>query len=264
LGRKELLLGTVKHPRPTGSMFQVKDIEVSRDVTFHEEAAFKQSKELQLDTETEEPEEPLDQFDTVDPVEQIERPLEVPPAKRKPAWCREILREAKKHAAPSGTFRESNRPQRYSDYVALMSQISDAKPTIYEDAAKDATVEEYQSIMKNDVWEVVPRPKGKSVVSSKWIYKIKHAADGSIETYKARFVASGFSQKEGINYDETFPPVARYTSIRTIISLASVLGWKLHQMDVKTTFLNGQVEEEVYLEQPYGFVVHKKESHVCK
>jgi hypothetical protein len=125
-------------------------------------------------------------------------------------------------------------------------------------------VEEYQSIMKNDVWEVVPRPEGKSVVTSKWLFKIKHAADGSIEKYKARFVARGFSQKEGIDYDETFAPVARYTSIRTIISLASVLGWKLHQMDVKTAFLNGQVEEEVYIEQPEGFVVQRKESHVCK
>jgi hypothetical protein len=88
------------------------------------------------------------------------------------------------------------------------------------------------------------------VVTSKWLFKIKHADDGSIEKYKERFVARGFSQKEGIDYDETFTPVRRYTSIRTIISLASVLGWKLHQMDVNTTFLNGQVEEEVYIEQP--------------
>ena len=79
----------------------------------------------------------------------------------------------------------------------------------------------YQSIMKNDVWNVVPRPKDKAVVSSKWIYKIKHAADGSIEKYKARFVAHGFSQKEGIDYEETFAPVARYTSIRAIMALAT-------------------------------------------
>ena len=68
----------------------------------------------------------------------------------------------------------------------------------------DATIEEYKSIMKNDVWEVVPRPTGKSVVTSRWLYKIKHAADGSVENYKARFVARGFTQKEGIDYDETF------------------------------------------------------------
>jgi hypothetical protein len=104
-------------------------------------------------------------------------------------------------------------------------------------------MEEYQSIMKNDVWEVVPRTEGKSVFTSKWFFKIKHAVDGSIEKYKVRFVARGFSQKEVIDYEEISAPIARYTSIKAIISLALVLGWKLHQMDVKTTFLNGQVEE---------------------
>ena len=88
--------------------------------------------------------------------------------------------------------------------------------------------EEYNSIIKNNVWEVVSRRTEKSIVSSKWIFKLKHAADGSIEKYKARFVARGFSQKEGIDYDETFAPVARYTSIRTIISLISIFGWKMY------------------------------------
>jgi hypothetical protein len=125
-------------------------------------------------------------------------------------------------------------------------------------------VEEYASIMKNDVWEVVPRPEGKSVIGSKWIYKIKHVADGSVEKFKARFVAKGFSQKEGVDYDETFAPVARYTSIRAVISIAAEMGWKIHQMDVKTTFLNGIIEEEVYIEQPEGFEVQGRDSHVCR
>jgi hypothetical protein len=111
-------------------------------------------------------------------------------------------------------------------------------------------MEEYQSIMKNDVWDIVCDREGKSVVTSKWIYKIKHAVDGSIEKYKARFVARGFSQKEGVDYVETFSLVARYTSIRDVISLASVMGWRIYQMDVKTTFLNGVIEEEVYIEKP--------------
>ena len=108
-------------------------------------------------------------------------------------------------------------------------------------------MEEYHSIMKNDVWSIVPRPKDKAVVSSKWIFKIKHAADGSIEKYKARFVARGFSQKEGIDYEETFALVARYTSIRVIMALAAKMKWKLRQMNVKTTFLNAIIEDEVYI-----------------
>ena len=108
-------------------------------------------------------------------------------------------------------------------------------------------VEEYSSIMTNHVWEVVPRPEDRSVVGSRWIYKIKYAADGSVEKYTVRFIAKGYAQKEGIDYEETFAQVARYTSIRFVISLAAQLGWEIHQLDVKTTFLNGVIEEEVYI-----------------
>ena len=102
------------------------------------------------------------------------------------------------------------------------------------------------------------------MVSSKWIYKTQNTANGSIEKYKARFVAQGFSQKEGIDYKEFFSLIARYTSIRTILSLAAMMKWKVHQMDVKTTFLNGEIKEEVYVEQPLGFETHAMETHVCK
>ena len=111
-------------------------------------------------------------------------------------------------------------------------------------------MDEYHSIMKNDVWEIVSRPEGKSVVTSRWLYKLKHAADGSVEKYKARFVAQGFSQVEGIDYDENFVPVARYMSIRALISIAAEMGWKIHHMDVKTSFLNGIIQKEIYIEQP--------------
>ena len=101
-------------------------------------------------------------------------------------------------------------------------------------------------------------------MTSKWIYKIKHAADGSIEKYKERFVARGFSQKEGIYYEETFSLVAIYTSIRSVLALAAVMKWKVHQMDVETAFLNNVVEEEVYVEQTLSFETHERETHVCK
>jgi hypothetical protein len=199
----------------------------------------------------------------------IELPLEKLPVKRKPAWCWEILKEAEKHAAPKGTFRESKKPNKYYGLIAQLNLVIDSEPSTFEEASKhkvwkDATIEEYDSILKNDIWKVFPRPHGKSVVTSKWLYKIKHATDGSVEKLKPRLVAHGFSQKEGINYDEIFAPVARYTSMRIIISLASIFDWKLHQMDVKTVFLNSEAEQEVYIEQPEGFVIHGKESHVCK
>ena len=99
--------------------------------------------------------------------------------------------------------------------------------------------------MNNDVWDIVPKPKNKSVVCLKWIYNIKHVVDGSIEKYNARFVSRGFSQRLGIDYEETFVPVARYTSIITIMALASMMNWNLYQMDVKMAFLNGVIEEQV-------------------
>ena len=93
---------------------------------------------------------------------------------------------------------------------------------------KDAMIKEYQSIMKNDVWDVVPRPEGKSIVTSKWIYKTKHVAEGSLDKYKEIFLERGFSQKEGIDYEKKFTPIAKYTSIISILSLAVVMKWKIH------------------------------------
>eukprot|EP00253_Pinus_taeda_P008032 PITA_08032 len=97
-----------------------------------------------------------------------------------------------------------------------------------------------------------------------WLYKVKQTADGSVEKHKAKFVAHGFSQVEGIDYDETFVPIASYSSIRSMLALSAQMGWQIHQMDVKTKFLNGKIEEEVYIEQPEGFETFDRESHVCQ
>jgi hypothetical protein len=208
---------------------------------------------------------------SADGVEQGESPPQDTTSERKkPKWLQDILSDAQGSVGnPKEAVRESKPPERFCSYIAMVSSIRESEPSTFEEATsrqvwRDAMMEEYNSIMKNDVWEVVPRPEGKSVVTSKWLYKLKHAADGSIEKYKARFVARGFSQVEGVDYDETFAPVARYTSIRAVISIAAEMGWKIHQMDVKTAFLNGLIEEEVYIEQPLGFEVHGRESHVCR
>lgn len=101
-------------------------------------------------------------------------------------------------------------------------------------------------------------------MTSKWIYKIKHGADGRIEKYKVRFVARSFSQKEGEDYDEIFAFVARHTTIRSIIALVASQGWPLHQINVKIAFLHGMLKEEVYLEHPRGFQEHDRKTHVCR
>jgi hypothetical protein len=109
------------------------------------------------------------------------------------------LKDAQEHVeAPKKTFREIRPSWKYSSNMALMCDIIDSEPSNFEEASKrqvwrDAMVEEYSSIMKNDVWDIVSRPEGKYVVSSKWIYKIKHTVDGSVEKYRARFVTRGFS-----------------------------------------------------------------------
>jgi hypothetical protein len=131
----------------------------------------------------------------------------------------QTLREAQEYVGAPRTFvRESRAPRRFSSYMDLMSELLEVEPSTFQEASQqqvwqDTMIEEYVSIMKNDIWEVGPRLEGKSEIGSKWIYKIKHVVDGSVEKFKARFVAKGFSQKEGVDYDETFSPVASYTSI---------------------------------------------------
>jgi hypothetical protein len=103
-------------------------------------------------------------------------------------------------------------------------------------------MEEYHSIMKNAVWDITPKIEGKSIVTSKWIYMIKNTYNKCIKKHKERFVARGFSQVERIDYEETFSHVALYTSIRTIVSLATSMVLRLHKMDVMTLLLNGEIE----------------------
>ena len=116
----------------------------------------------------------------------VDPPLEKNPHKRKPTCVREIIQGVERYGAPEENHRERKRTRSYSGYVALLCDFIDKEPSSYEEAAewkewKDAMIEEYQSIMKNDVWDIIPRLEGKLVVTSKWIYKIKHVADGSIE-----------------------------------------------------------------------------------
>jgi len=117
---------------------------------------------------------------------------------------------------------------------------------------------EMDTLAKNGTWTLVDLPAGRKAVKSKWVFKRK--TDGR---YRARLVAKGFTQIQGIDYDETFSPVARFESLRLILALAALEDWEIHQMDIKSAFLNGLLEEEIYMEQPEGFITPGQESKVC-
>ena len=171
--------------------------------------------------------------------------------------------------------RRSNREKKAPDYYGEWASVTNAEltePRTVKDALNSpdqakwmkAMEKEIESLRESDVWELVDLPKGRKAVGSKWVFKVKTDAEGSVERFKARLVAQGFSQKSGIDYDETFSPVARFESVRTVIALAVQNGLKLHQVDVTTAFLNGELKEEVYMKQPEGFVVKGQEHLVCK
>ncbi|KAI5344419.1 hypothetical protein L3X38_012296 [Prunus dulcis] len=123
---------------------------------------------------------------------------------------------------------------------------------------------ELEMIEKNNTWQLVERPFNKPVIGVKWVYKTKLNLDGTVQKNKARLVAKGYSQKPRIDYNETFAPVARLDTIRTLIALAAQKRWNLYQLDVKFAFLNGVLKEEVYVEQPQGFVKENEEIMVYK
>ncbi|GJS86383.1 zinc finger, CCHC-type containing protein [Tanacetum coccineum] len=129
---------------------------------------------------------------------------------------------------------------------------------------KEAVQSEIDSIMHNDTWELTDLPPGCKALGCKWILKRKMKVDGSIDKYKARLVIQGFRQKEGIDFFDTYAPVARISTIRLLLALAAIHDLVIHQMDVKTAFLNGDLDEEIYMKQPEGFVMPGHESKVSK
>jgi Reverse transcriptase (RNA-dependent DNA polymerase) len=124
--------------------------------------------------------------------------------------------------------------------------------------------EEIKSMDQNQVWDLVDLPSGSKKVGCKWIFKIKRDSKGKNERYKARLIAKGFTQKEDIDFNETFLPVSKKDSLRIVLALVAHCDLELHQMDVNTDFLNGELEEEVYMDQPEGFSIGEKEHMVCK
>lgn len=159
-------------------------------------------------------------------------------------------------------------PKRHFNLSATTPTISPL-PHSYRSALNDpnwhkAMLEEYNALMTNNTWCLVPRPAGTNVITGKWIFRHKHNSDGSLARYKARWVVRGFNQEHGVDYDETFSPVVKPATIHTVLSIATSSSWAIHQLDVKNAFLHGNLTETVYCSQPAGFVNASFPNHVCK
>ena len=160
-----------------------------------------------------------------------------------------------------GPVRQRKWPSRFQDddeCLVTSSEIEEPK-TVHEalngeqsSQWREAMESEYLSLLKNNTWDLVPPPEGKNVVGSRWVLKVKRDEDGSVDRFKARLVAQGYSYMKGVDYDEVFSPVARYSSVRSLLALANAQDLEIHQMDVKTAFLNGSLDCEIYMSQPEG------------
>ncbi|RVX16420.1 Retrovirus-related Pol polyprotein from transposon TNT 1-94 [Vitis vinifera] len=162
-------------------------------------------------------------------------------------------------------------PQRYSPVLNYLLLTDGGEPECYNEALQDensskwelAMKDEMDSLLGNQTWELTELPIGKKALHNKWVYRIKNEHDGS-KRYKARLVVKGFQQKEGIDYTEIFSPVVKMSTIRLVLGMVAVENLHLEQLDVKTAFLHGDLEEDLYMIQPEGFIVQGQENLVCK
>jgi hypothetical protein len=147
--------------------------------------------------------------------------------------------------------------------------VSSDEPTSFAEAERSPSwrkvmMEEMTSVEENDTWSLIDLPPGCKLIRVKWVLKVKRDEHGVVSKHKACLVVKGYVQRHSIDYDEVFMPVARLDSVRLLITLAAHEGWELHHMDVKSTFLNGDLQEEVYVKQLAGFIVAGKENRVLK
>nr|GEY94531.1 retrovirus-related Pol polyprotein from transposon TNT 1-94 [Tanacetum cinerariifolium] len=155
--------------------------------------------------------------------------------------------------------------------IAYCLLIEEGEPSTLQEALnnpdasfwKEAMQEEIEALHKNKTWELVPLPGGRKFIGNKWVYKIKRNNDDQVESYRARLVVKGYAQKEGIDFNEIFSPMVRMTTIRVVLEMCATYDLHLEQLDVKTAFLHGNLEEEIYMLQPEGFKQKGKENLVC-
>ncbi|KAG2758739.1 Retrovirus-related Pol polyprotein from transposon TNT 1-94 [Phytophthora cactorum] len=189
----------------------------------------------------------------------LEEAVEVPSAKRQSRH--QTLDEMSAAAQESQDFEAAYVVDSVGEMPTTFKSAMESSDAI---KWKEACDSEMESLHKNETWILVPLPKGRKAIGNRWVFRVKENQAGEIERFKARLVAKGFLQKYGIDYDETFAPVAKFTSIRILLSLAAKYNLTLHQMDVKTAFLNGLLDEDIYMAQPDGYIDEVHPDYVCK
>ncbi|PKI59273.1 hypothetical protein CRG98_020353 [Punica granatum] len=190
----------------------------------------------------------------------------------------ETLTQVENVTEPRRTSRVTRTPARYLNLHENVQKLfvhgdNDYRddPSTYEEAMSnidsfkwlEAMKSEIDSMSENQVWDLVDPLEGIVPIGNEWVFKRKIGADGKVETYKARLVAKGYCQRQGVDYEETFSPVAMLKSIRIMLAIAAHYDYEVWQMDVKTAFLNGHIEEDIFMDQPRGFE-SKDKSKVCK
>jgi hypothetical protein len=165
--------------------------------------------------------------------------------------------------AKSGIFK----PKQF--HHTLVTDYLNTEPPTYKIASQlpqwqDAMTSEFQALQRQNTWTLVPSSSTQNLVGCRWVYKLKRNSDGSIARYKARLVAKGYHQQQGMDYDETFSPVVKPATVRLILSIAAQQNWSLKQLDVSNAFLHGLLKENVYMQQPPGFIDPQYPKHVCQ
>jgi hypothetical protein len=198
-------------------------------------------------------------------------PLLRPPAARveTPVYHPPLLHRDPRHVHPMVTRHAAGTlPPRVLAATSGDSQVSpvpsSVRTALLDPHWRQAMEEEYAALVANQTWDLVPRPPGTNVITGKWIWTHKRRADGTLERYKARWVLRGFTQRPGVDYDETFSPVVKPATVRTVLLLALARSWPVHQLDVKNAFLHGALTETVYCCQPAGFVDSSRFDMVCR
>lgn len=178
--------------------------------------------------------------------------------------------------AYSKNYDDSSTPKKFRSIASIYNETEEVElndellfvgmeePVFYKDASKDrewriAMDKEMESIEKNGMWKLTSLPPGHKVIGLKWVFKLKKDANGNVVKYKARVVAKGYVQEHGIDFEEVFAPVTRLETVRMLLALATKNKWEVHHLDVNTAFLNGEINEEVYVSQPEGYVKEGQE-----